>query len=422
MSSGEKPQYFRELKRKIAENPLTPRIIVAAASFLLILVITGNHFAHPTRPKLEAGVVATEDYRAPFDVVYEDTLATEKAREDATESVTPIFKLSEDITSKITGNFQDFFTALNDYAVEIPEIPTQAEISRRTGGESTDGEQEAPVSREYYENEAVSDLLNRLDRTLAISRQLVNPVSPEDLRKLLSMEPETRAQLRDVMDRSIREQIISVFYESDLDRVLRALRESILSKAREANISTDNALLAANIAGYFIQPNAVVDEAATQAAKRVARENTPVVTGTVRENEIVMRKGDVVNLRHLDILDALGLLSERRETNVLPMILLFALIMGAGFGMNITHAVTVKGSHLKDFRYYLLLYLVFTIAYLSSFLFIRLTLSPEIGRGDTGVILASLPIIGAAVLFSHYIGRIAALIMSTLLAVLITLA
>jgi hypothetical protein len=395
-----------------------PRVVVATASFLLIFAVTANHFAHPRREVPEVGGVASEDYRAPYDVEFQDTQATERAREQAADQVAPIYKLNDEVTNKIIQNFQGFFAALSQYASDMEAAPTQAEVSRTHPG----GGEEPVRSKEEIENEAAGELLKRLDETLVISRQLVTPVTAEDLRKLLTMSQDSRDRLSDVVDRSIREQIISVFYETDLERILGVLRETILGKAREASLSTDDALLAATISAYFIQPTAQYDEAATEAARKDARDNTPTVTGRARENEVVLRKGDIITQRDLDILDALGMLGERRKIHAWPAILLFALILGAGYALSIVYVGTTKGTHLRDLRYYILLYLIFTIAYLTSFLLIRWSNQAGMGEDGTALTMASLPVIAAAVLFAHYIGRIVSATMSCLLAILISLA
>ena len=428
MSSNDSASIFNAFWQKLLLSSATPRVLVALGAFLLIFAVTANHFTHPRERIMEAGRISSDDYVAPRQVEYVDSEATEQASDEAAAAVVQKFKPDETIKLAIIQNLDVFFQTLEQYSSQLAQASTEAEESTEADDTSavTDGDagtaDETIRSRDEIESEAIGVLLDQLDRALNISTLLVDPVTAGQLRGLLYMDSTSRQAFQKVVNDAIIERIVRIIFETNIEDDLDTLRERVFEKANIAGLSRDDRILAATIASYFIQPTAVPDNEASAEARQEAREKTPEVTGEVREGEVFLRKGDRITRRHLDILDALGMLTERSERPIWPSIVLFGLILIAGFALGIIYTGTTKGSHLRDLRYYILLYLVFTIAYLAGFLLIRWSLNGEGGAGSASLLLSSLPVIAAAVLFSHYIGRIVSATMSGLLAILITLA
>jgi hypothetical protein len=411
MASPKEGSFFlAELWRRIINNPATPRWVVAAGAYLLILSVTASHLARPQLFIPEVGRVAVKDYIAPFSTIYEDTTQTKAAQERAAQEVTPVYSIDANIVAGITTDIGNFFLALDDSAAQIEQNST-------TGAGPGNGVREGLITA------AINSLRRALDADLKIQRYFVEPVTDEDLREFLTMPPSARDLMQDVVDRSVRERIIAVIFEADIPKVLNDLTKSVLEKAGESGLSPTQTRLAEVISAYFIRPNTSQDQAATELARQQARSSTPPVQDVVREGQIFLRKGEVVTQKHLDILKALGLTEPRGQEYVSLAILLFALVLAVSFALGVIFLPGPIPVKLDDLRYYLLLFTIISICYLSSFFLItRLTLASSGPPSAIAMMLSSLPIISGAVLLAHYFNRIAAAVISCSMGIMITLA
>ncbi len=425
MASSHEGPFLLSAWQRLVNSPVTPRVLVAVGCYFLILAITANHFAHPKSPRLQVGDVARADYIAPRSAVYTDTQATIEAQEQAASAVQPIYTPNPAVTSKITQDLAGFFLRLDELATQLRMLErvetSQEEITVDEGDESAESvPATGSVDIESVEDNAVAELMALLDQSLQIQRYLIDPVSTEDVRTLLRMDADTRELFKDLVDRSIRERIIDVIFESQLAQEIDDLRETVLAKAAEVGLNPEYARLAGQIAGYFMRPNATLDNAATAIAQQEARSATLPVQQEVRAGEIFLRAGEVVTQEHIDILTALGITGETERRSVWQAIVLFAIVLAAAFALGSAFLTRKNVPMMADSRYYLLFYTIVTIAYLSSFYLMQIL---SAGTSDNVTLsLAALPVISAAVLFAHYFTRILALTASGFLAVIVTVA
>jgi cyclic-di-AMP phosphodiesterase PgpH len=398
---------FVDLWHRMMADPVTPRWAIAAAAYLLILAVTANHLIQPNKTVIEVGKVANKNYSAPFSSYYIDSTATKEAGERAANEVPPVYSIDSAINATMTLDYGNFFLTLDD---------SVKQLSVGGGGASS--------VQGGLETAAVNRLRKQLDNSLKIQLYFVEPVSDQDFRSLLEMDKASRDSILDVIDRSIKEQITSeVIFETDLPKVLGTLLKTILDKAEKANLNSTQTRIAGIIAGYFIRPNSMLDQSATDLAKQQAKDATPAVQKEVRQGQVFLRQGEIVNQEDVDILDALGINTSRGIDNAWLAVLLFAAILASAFVFGVIYLPGPTHAHLNNLKYYLLLFSIVTISYLASFFLLEQISSRSEGQPATMLLtLSSLPILAAAVLLAHYFSRIVAATVSGLLGVVITLA
>ncbi len=125
-------------------------------------------------------------------------------------------------------------------------------------------------------------------------------VSTSDLEKI---EEETRAVVREVMGKEIREGTGD----------LKAAKEQAEALAHRRQRSSAAAALVAQIAKRELVPNRRLDREAGDAARAEARERVQEVLRTVDADQPVIFEGERVSREHLDMLRALGLTSPRLD-------------------------------------------------------------------------------------------------------------
>jgi len=424
-SSGNGQSWITSLWLKLIASPSAPRIGVAVGCFILILAVTIGHIANPSSA-IQLGDVARQDYQAPYSTNYTDTLATLEARNEAAAEVSQVYTPNNQINAKITQDYGNFFLRLDELATQFEmmqlveqdqtEDAADVEEEETPAAETPEEPSVDEVDIARFEEIATVELVEILEDSLVIQRYLIDPVIEQDMLELLRMSSIARENVRNLVDRAVRERIVGLIFTDNLPETLEDLRDTIMDKAESDDTGQDAARLASKIAGYYIRPNAVLDEEATELARQQARDATPPVQNQVRDGEIFLRAGEVVDQEDLDIMRELGMTTEPRRGAAWPAIVLFALMLGAAFVLGSIYLAGRTIPQIYDMRFYLLFYTIVTITYLSSFLLIQTFNERAL------LTLAALPVIAGTVLLSHYFTRMLSVTVSGFLAVIVTLA
>jgi len=105
----------------------------------------------------------------------------------------------------------------------------------------------------------------------------------------------------------------------------------------------------------FIGPNSVVDEAATKKIKDAQFGRTQEIKDRVSKDEIFLRKGEVVNQRHIDIMKALyGIETKKESRERIKKLLTMSMLSLAGFLIFWYFMGRISSNPLKDLRLYYL--------------------------------------------------------------------
>ncbi|MDW8350814.1 MAG: HDIG domain-containing protein [Anaerolineae bacterium] len=243
-----------------------------------------------------AGEVAAFDIRAPHRLIYVSDVETNRQRDLAEASVAPIF------------------------------TPPDAQTSRRQMSlayEALDYIQQIRTERDVGLDERVRKLTS-LDE-LVIRESTARNILALDDAQWNRVSAQTLAVLDAVLRRSI--------HPGNLDET-RAIVPQLISfslRAEEADIV--NQLVSA-----LIVPNTNYDSAATEAARRAARENVKPVERKYEANQIIIRSGQVIGPAEIEALERFNLRRPALSwTHVVSALILSALTTTA-LGIGMLHA------------------------------------------------------------------------------------
>jgi putative nucleotidyltransferase with HDIG domain len=131
-----------------------------------------------------------------------------------------------------------------------------------------------------------------------------------------------------------------------LDGLMReGVREDQLSQIRARvaqlisyTLSSEEAEVVAAFVGSLLKPNSFFDEQRTELAKQRAREKVEPVRSVIEIGQVVLRRGDIVTLFHIEQLTALGLQPSEPQWQFLASKWLFVLALALSLSVYIWHA------------------------------------------------------------------------------------
>ena len=257
--------------RKILGYKLSQRRVQRSIAALLTALLVFVLLMARLRPEVvsyQAGDSATHTIEAQRAAAYVDREATDRLREDAAAAVPDIYTRDASAETRALETLSDVFD---------PATAVRSDAS-------------APTSLDKF------DLLRqRLDIQL----------SPEALRLLVEGSRGGLERVHQAATNLVRA-TMSKQIRSNTDDLKRA-REDIQAEAEGSNLTTKYRQLLVETAQAAVQPNLVYDATETALKRDEARKAVAEVRRQIQPGDLVIRGGEVVAQRHLDIFAALGL-------------------------------------------------------------------------------------------------------------------
>ncbi len=287
-----------------------------------ILVVIGSLLLMPREqglmaPPLEVGDIAARDWLASRDVLVLDVEATDRARETARQNVLPIYDFDSTLSGQLDEQWARLFAAGRRYVEERDAIPDDIEEadadSLNLGDE--DGTVE-PSGRDRLagstslelSDEALDLLINRRfvleleDRVRGLYGSLLRIGVVDDKRSLL----ENRLHgitLRDRQSEGERVRLDLYGYVGAGEEASNWLKGEMRrwSGFPAAERAVLERLLLANL-----QPNVYLNRTETAARRDQAAESAEQVFKQIREGQVLVRKGDEVDVATVAAIEELG--------------------------------------------------------------------------------------------------------------------
>lgn len=228
--------------------------------FLITLLISVNYL--PRQVNLKAGEVARDDVIASHSVVFEDKIKTEENRERAAAGV----PLQYDLDEQVQG-------------VLIKNISTLIDNMRRI--------KEAHTG----------------DRAEQLKAVLPFKLDDAALQNLLEVDSRYYQALSNELVKQVTLYTNSGISEDELDRVKERIGQQLALTGLPAPVVQ----LGREIVNYYLRPNKFYNEARTRTLRQAARDAVPPVMITIKQNQKIIRAGDVVTAEQMQMLAALGL-------------------------------------------------------------------------------------------------------------------
>ncbi|MBT9174831.1 MAG: Cyclic-di-AMP phosphodiesterase PgpH [candidate division WS2 bacterium] len=221
-------------------------------------------FTAPQILFLNVGDVSKETIISPRTALFVDRAKTEELKKKAEEIVLPVYSINPTITLNILTNMN-----------------TTLEFISQVRGQSINQEEKVTF--------IVEDT-----RVLSREEALYLLNLPEEAFKDFSLS--CTQLLKQFLEEGIKEEKVN------------QIASLVINSPALAIYSPQEIDIASKLISYQVtEPNSLVDISATEQRKREARSSVADITGMVFRGEAILKEGEVVSPRHIDILEAVGL-------------------------------------------------------------------------------------------------------------------
>lgn len=264
--------------------------------FTVVLFFMTIQKVETEKINVKIGDRAPLEIRATKDIV--DKQATEKLKREAANRVQPRYRISPSIQMNMKSILKEFFDSVRELK-EDDSMTTSMKI------ELLIEDSRIPLSRNEYQTvlRMEEEELNNFEYIL---NDIINQIMGAGIKEE-DLEYE-------------KENVKKIFETMDLDENKRELGVSLINNT--------------------IQPNEFIDEELTQ--RRIDEELEKVEPVIIKEHQIIVRKGDIIDSNALELIKESGLLREkegydsRTVLGVLILIILFqVLILGHIYNFNL---------------------------------------------------------------------------------------
>ena len=262
--------YYARLNHRV-ENWLL--WVLAVVLWLSIAAILSYSLLDVNQVDVMLGAPAAADVRANQTTEYRSDVLTEQARESAAQSIS------------------DIYTPL-DRGTGLAQVETTRSLFNYIRVVRAD----ANAPREHLINNL------RVVDVVPISEELGSTLLDMSDSDFESAETESLRIVAQIMRREVRGDDLSNIDE----QVVQAAPFFSASQA-------DQETVVFGIVPQLIQPNVLFDQAATDAARDFARDETPFSFQSVQKDQIIIRNGQIVTELHLEMLTELGLMQPERN-------------------------------------------------------------------------------------------------------------
>ena len=285
----------------------TYKVIWAVIFFFLVALIL-NLDLIPNQVDLRAGQVSQSDITAPRTITFIDEARTSELRQRAADTAPRVYEEDSTVEENVLKKVDDLFTAVTAerkffYHNKI-SLTEEDEALQGQNNESENVESAVEEENELTAAEINSFSQEEIDEITKLVRAEIDyELSRENLGVLITLNQEELSEVEDRTLNLLENKLSSRILPSDLATAREELRQS----AMEMDISRDQRLAVAEITETVIAANMFLNQEATASRRQEAISEVEAVEKTVRQGEIIVRKGDVVTEADIEILEKLGL-------------------------------------------------------------------------------------------------------------------
>ena len=227
-----KPKKQKSLKKRLAEfihSPRALRLLICVLGTAILMAIYVVAIV-PVRYDLRVGMVPGATITATKDV--EDTMATERARLQAANAVTPTYRYQEGVTEQVLADFDAVFNELRMVSQYARTLPNQSATRKYT-------REELDYAR------SMLTMVNLMDYQLTVVMQ----ETPEKLEEAYAplyntLQTKMIYNVMEGQEKAVREDILQIVHFSMLTNELYNLEQRVLPTVLNA----------------CIKPNMVIDQ------------------------------------------------------------------------------------------------------------------------------------------------------------------
>ncbi|OUM99442.1 MAG: metal-dependent phosphohydrolase [Paenibacillaceae bacterium ZCTH02-B3] len=299
----------------------------AALRWVLFLLFVGLFYVSlaprfvPPTYDIRLGAVSDRDIRAPRQEIDEE--ATIRAREAAAERVQTVYTIVSVRNETLVDEMFRRIDQLN--RDEVLSTDDKVDIYRREFPSKLDQHVDAFIQANAGTDTYSPELLQEMRRSVLEQKYAIPEETFYKLPRLTSAQiAEMRLVARDVVRQIMSSPLSDA--ESARTQVAELVNASPLSLTIEREVVQE-------LARYAITPNRFADEAATEAARKEAMENTPPVV--IKQGDVIVGKGQVITEDVYALLEKFNLLKEKKTYLPQVGVIVMSLLLGGalyGYG------------------------------------------------------------------------------------------
>ena len=278
---------FAKQNIKIFQKIYFKKLLILLISILSITFILSINFI-PGKIILREGEVATRDIVAPETIEFVDEMATKELKEAAAKSIREVYNLNlasiENVENDIRNFFLDIRKLQEDYNLAVEKNVIQ--------------DNNISPNNDIILNDSSSDLdFNNIRNkySIEVEQNTISNLLKMDKMSIEEIEQNVYSSVRKLMEQGIREDDI----EDAKKQVIREISDS--------STNTYNAFIASELGENFINPSLFLDVEATEKKRNDSIAAVRDVKSIIRKDQIIIRKGEIVNFEHIEKMKALGL-------------------------------------------------------------------------------------------------------------------
>src|SRR6056297_567882 len=318
---------LRSWRREYLDFSSNTYKVVWAVLFFVLIALTLSLDLIPNQVDLRAGQVSQSDITAPRTINFIDEERTSELRQRAADTAPRVYEedstVEEDVLNKVNNLFENVISERQYFYKNKISLGEANQAETENVSSSADSE---TISENQISNLTDPEKTEIID---LIREELDFEIGSESLAVLISLSNEELTELKNRAINLLQQNLDSRILPSDLTNA----REDLRQRAMEIDIARDQRLALAEIVELTIAANMFLNQEATSNRREEAISEVEAVEKTVRQGEIIVRKGDVVTEADIDILERLGLQkSGINYYNITGRILIsFILVLLLGF-------------------------------------------------------------------------------------------
>ena len=252
-------------------------LIITAFLFTFLIAITGQHIQD--NHKIEVGAISTKQILAPREV--ENTIATERKKEQIKKNIEPLFKKDSQVDERVLSDIKRFFEALQQTQVLEGEEQSFAFIKKRSPIFLTEEQFRLALGLSY------------------IQRGTLEKTCIEIAENILDAGIKEEAITKNILD------VKDEFAQSDLSLELQMLGYHVVSSV--------------------LRPNIIKDEQATY--EEMMKRLSTVEPVKILPGQKIIGEGEVITEEIYEILKSLHFIKQEQQNQYIPIIGIALLIL-----------------------------------------------------------------------------------------------
>ena len=300
---------LRNWRKKHLDFSTNTYKIIWAVIFFVLIALTLSLDLIPNQVDLRAGQVSQSDITAPRTITFIDEDRTSELRQRAADTAPRVYEEDSTVEEKVLNKVNNLFEGItaerrffynNKISPEVEQNENESEAKTSESAAQNSADDEKTLSKGEINNLTKTE---KNEIIALINERIDLEISNESLITLLSLNNKELSELQDRAVNLLQKKLENRILPSDL----ASAREDLRQSAMEMDITRNERMAVADITGSAVAANMFLNQEATANRREEAISEVEAVEKTVRQGEMIIRKGDVVTEADIEILERLGL-------------------------------------------------------------------------------------------------------------------